>query len=120
MTASGARTDIDFRVDRHADGTMWIVPVKSGTSVALYSAQPIPSLSAITATPSAGYSSGGIQARAKLGYVIQTVRGDGVHYASVRVAAVGHDYIVFEWSYQRDAGNPVFRSAAIGGGATAR
>jgi len=120
MTASGARTDIDFRVDRHADGTMWIVPVKSGTRVAPYSAQTIPSLSAISTAPSAGYSSGPIRAKAKLGYVIQTVRGDGVHYASVRVAAVGHDFIVFEWAYQGDPGNPVFRRTEIGGGAIAR
>ena len=120
MTASGARTDIDFRVDRHVDGTMWIVPVKSGTGVALYSAQTIPSLSAIGAAPSAGYSSGPIQAKAKLGYVIQTVRGDGVHYAGVRVAAVGHDFIVFEWSYQRDPANPIFHGAETGGGAIAR
>jgi len=120
MTASGARTDIDFRVDRHVDGTMWIVPVKSGTGVALYSAQTIPSLSAIGAAPSAGYSSGPIQAKAKLGYVIQTVRCDGVHYASVRVAAVGHDFIVFEWSYQRDPGNPILHGAETGGGAIAR
>ncbi|HEX6806812.1 MAG TPA: hypothetical protein VF118_02425 [Gemmatimonadaceae bacterium] len=120
MTASGARTDIDFRVDRHADGSMWIVPVKSGTTVALYSTQPISSLSAMSVAPISGFSSGAIQAKAKLGYVIQTARGDGMHYASVRVAAVGHNFIVFEWSYQRNPGDPVLNRAAIGGSAIAR
>lgn len=120
MTASGARTDIDFRVDRHADGSMWIVPVKSGTTVALYSTQPISSLSAMSVAPTSGFSSGAIQAKVKLGYVIQTARGDGMHYASVRVAAVGHNFIVFEWSYQRNPGDPVLNRAAIGGSAIAR
>ncbi len=120
MTASGARTDIDFRVDRHADGSMWIVPVKSGTSVALYSTQPISNLSAMSVAPTSGFSSGPIQAKAKLGYVIQTARSDGMHYASVRVAAVGHNFIVFEWSYQRNPGDPVLNRVAIGGSAIAR
>lgn len=120
MSASGARTDIDFRVDRHADGGMWIVPVKSQTTVALYSAEPIPTLSAMSVAPSSGYSSGAIQAKAKLGYVLQTARSDGMHYASMRVAAVGHNFIVFEWSYQRNPGDPVFHRAAMGGGAIAR
>lgn len=120
MTASGARTDIDVRVDRHADGSIWIVPVKSQTTVALYSAEPIPNLSALSVAPSSGYSSSAIQAKAKLGYAIQTARSDGMHYAGLRVAAVGHNFIVFEWSYQPDAGDPVFHHAAMGGGAIAR
>ncbi|HKT08578.1 MAG TPA: hypothetical protein VJR24_11825 [Gemmatimonadaceae bacterium] len=120
MTASGARTDIDFRVDRHADGSMWIVPVKPGTSVALYSTQPISNLSAMGVAPTSGFTSGAVQAKAKLGYVIQTARSDGMHYARVRVAAVGHDYIIFEWSYQQSPGDPVFNRVAVGGGAIAR
>lgn len=120
MTASGARTDIDFRVDRHADGSMWIAPVKPGTSVALYSTQPISNLSAMGVAPTSGFTSGAVQAKAKLGYVIQTARSDGMHYARVRVAAVGHDYIIFEWSYQQSPGDPVFNRVAVGGGAIAR
>lgn len=120
VTASAAGTDIDLRVDRHADGSMWIVPVKAGTSMALYSTQPIPNLSAMSVAPGSGFSSGAIQAKARLGYVIQTARGDGVHYAGVRVAAVGKNYIVFEWSYQRDPGDPVLNRWAIGGSAVAR
>lgn len=118
--ASGTRTDIDFRVDRHPDGSMWIVPVRSGTSVALVNVLPIPNLSAVTVAPSSGYSTNAVQAKAKLGYVIRTARGDGVHYASLRVAAVGSNYIVFEWSYQRDPGKAVFDRAAAGGSSSAR
>lgn len=120
VTASGTRTDIDFRVDRHADGSLWIVPVRAGTSVALYTTEPIPNLSAMSVAPTSGFSTGAIQAKAKLGYAIQTARGDGVHFAGVRVAAVGHNYIVFEWSYQRDPGDPVLDRMTTGSGAIAR
>ena len=120
VTASGTRTDIDFRGDRHADGSMWMVPVRSGTSVALYSSQPIPDLASIDVAPRAGYSAQPIRAQPKHGYVFQTVQPDGVHLARLRVTAVGHDYVIFRWVYQHGAGNPMFDGVSIGGSASAR
>lgn len=120
VVASGNSTDIDFRLDRHADGSMWMVPVKPGTGVALYGSSPLPNIASIDAAPQSGYSSGAIRARAKMGYVFQTTQRDGVHVAGLRVAAVGSDYIVFEWSYQADPGNRVLQRAAIGGISIAR
>jgi hypothetical protein len=120
VIASGTRTDVDFRVDRRADGSMWMVPVRSGTSVAAFSAQPVPDLASIDVAPRSGFSTGAIQAKPALGYVFRTAQQDGVHVAGVRVAAVGSGYIIFTWSYQREAGNPVLHRAAGGGGAIAR
>jgi len=120
VRASGARTDIDFRVDRHADGSMWLVPVKPGTSVALFSAQPIPNLSAMGDVPESGFTSGPVQARAKFGYLFEVARGDGTHLARLRIGAVGSNFVVVEWSYVREPGHPVFDRTTVGGVATAR
>ena len=120
VVASATRRDIDFRVDRHADGSMWLVPAKSGTTVALYSSQPLASISAFGVAPSTGYSSGAIRATARLGYVFQVARPDGVHFGALRVAAVGTNFVVFEWTYQRDPGNPVLERMTAGSGAIAR
>lgn len=102
----GNRTDIDFRLDRHVDGTLWFVPVRTGTSVALYSAQPVDDLTSITLAPESGYSTSPIQAQPGFGYVFETTLSDGLHFAGVRVTAVGSDYVIFDWSYQTDPGNP--------------
>lgn len=120
VTASGTRPDVDFRLDRHADGSLWMAPVRTGTSVVAYGAQPIPDVAAIDVAPRSGYSAQAIRAQPKRGYVFQTAQRDGVHFVRVRVAAMGSDYIVFQWVYQRDAGSPMSNGMTIGGSASAR
>lgn len=120
VTASGTRTDIDFRLDRHADGSMWMAPVRSGTSVAPYGTQPIPDLGSIDVAPPTGYSTQAIRAQPKRGYVFQTAQRDGVHFVRLRVTAVGSDYIIFRWGYQSNAGDPAVDRVSIGVSASAR
>lgn len=120
VTTSGARTDIDFRLDRRADGSMWMAPVRSGTLVALFSTQAVPNLASIDAAPRSAFSASAIRAQPRFGYVFQTTQRDGIHIARLRVAAVGSTYIVFEWADQAVPGTPEFDRMNAGVGATAR
>ncbi len=103
---SGARSDIDFRVDRHGDGSLWLTPVRGGTRVALYSTTPVEDLTSIDIAPLGGFSTGAIEAVPGFAYVFETQLANGLHYGGVRVTHVGADYLIFDWSYQSDPGNP--------------
>ena len=107
LVQDGNRTDIDFRVHRDpTDSSMWIVPVFSGTSVRLYANAPVADLTSIDFAPVGGYSRNMIQAQPGYGYVFQIVEGSTVRYAALRVTHVGRSYIIFDWSFQTDPGNP--------------
>jgi hypothetical protein len=41
--------------------------------------------------------------------VFETQLADGLHYGGLRVTHVGTNYIIFDWSYQTDHGNPELR-----------
>ena len=103
----GNRTDIDFRVDRDPDGSMWLTPIRTGTVLALYSTDPLNDLTSIDiAPPDDEFSAGAIEAVPGYGYVFRTLTGGQYHYAGLRVTNVSRDYIIVDWSYQRDPGNP--------------
>ena len=107
LVQNGNRTDIDFRIHRDpVDSTMWIVPAFSGTSVRLYSASPIGDLTSIDYAPVGGYSRNMIQAIPGYGYVFQIVEGQTLRYGALRVTHVGRNYVIFDWSFQTDPGNP--------------
>ncbi|MEP7065476.1 MAG: hypothetical protein ABI889_05540 [Gemmatimonadota bacterium] len=103
---SGSRNDIDFRVDRHTDGTLWLTPVRSGTSVVLYSQDPVQDLTSIDIAPVGGYVTGSVQAVPGYAYVFETRLSDGLHYGAVRISHTSSDNVIFDWAYQTDFGNP--------------
>ena len=109
---SGARTDIDFFVDRHGDGTLWLKPVRAGTGVQSLGA--VGDLTSIDIAPLTGYGTAEVQAQIGYGYAWQMTQTDGVHYGGVRVTALGSDYVILDWSYQTAAGNPELRRVARG------
>lgn len=114
IVTDGNRADIDFWMDRDANGDFFFVPERGGTGVALYSAQPIEDLTSIDIAPETGYSRNAIQAVPGFGYVFEMDGGDGfARFGAVRVTHVGADFIIFDWSYQTDAGNP---ELSVGGG----
>jgi hypothetical protein len=114
IVTDGGRTDIDFWMDRDANGDFFFVPERLGTEIALYSPGPIEDLTAIDIAPEAGYSRQAIQAVPGFGYVFQMDGGDGfARFGAIRVTHVGADFIIFDWSYQTDPGNP---ELSIGGG----
>lgn len=106
QVVSGNRSDIDFRVDRHSDGSIWLTTVRNGTSVVLYSQDPVTDLTSIDIAPLNGYVTGSIEAVPGFAYVFETQLSDGLHYGAVRVTHTSHDYVILDWSYQTDFGNP--------------
>jgi len=106
LIQNGSRTDIDFVIHRHADSTLWVVPVFSGTSMRLYSTSPIADLTSIDFAPASGYSGDSLLARPGFGYVFEIVDGTVLHYGALRMTHVGRQYAIFDWSVQTDPGNP--------------
>jgi len=106
LIQNGSRTDIDFVIHRHADSTLWVVPVFTGTSLRLYSTSPIADLTTIDFAPASGYSGDSLLARPGFGYVFEIVDGTVLHYGALRMTHVGRQYVIFDWSVQTDPGNP--------------
>jgi hypothetical protein len=107
LIMDGNRTDIDFWVYRDpTDSTLWLVPEFTGTRMRLYSTSPLADLTSIDFAPATGYSRNMIQAVPGYGYVFEIVEGSTVRYGALRVTHVGRDYLIFDWSFQTDPGNP--------------
>jgi hypothetical protein len=63
-------------------------------------------LTGIDFAPATGYLRTPVQAIPTYGYVFEIVEGSTVHYGALRVAHAGRDYVIFDWSFQTDFGNP--------------
>jgi len=107
LVQSGTRSDIDFVIHVNAaDSSLWIVPVFTGTSAQIYSANPIADLTAIDLAPASGYSRDSLLARPGFGYVFELVDGSVLHYGALRMTHVSRQYVIFDWSVQTNPGNP--------------
>lgn len=107
VVADGNRTDIDFWIYRDpTDSSLWIVPEFTGTSVRTYASSPLADLTSIDFAPDSGYTRDMIEAVPGYGYVFQIIEGQTVRYGALRVTHVGRDYLIFDWSFQTDPGNP--------------
>ncbi len=103
----------DFTVTHDSTGT-YIVPQFAGDSMEVYGAAPVGALDSIDVAPVGGYAATGIQALPGWGYVFQINRGGQFYqYGALRVSAVGRNYIIFDWSYQTDPGNPELVRMAV-------
>ncbi|HXV87271.1 MAG TPA: hypothetical protein VD793_11250 [Gemmatimonadales bacterium] len=110
VVTSGDRTDIDFWIDRDVSGNLFLVPERAGTEVALYRTDPIEDLTSINIAPTSGYARSAIQAVPGFGYVFQMSGGDGfARFGGLRVTHASASYVIFDWSYQTDPGNPELR-----------
>jgi hypothetical protein len=106
----GDRTDLDFRVERRADGSLWLKPVRADVKLALYSTSPVADLTSIDVAPlRSAFATGAIEAVPGYAYVFESLLSDGLHYGAVRVTHVGRTYLILDWSYQTDPGNPELR-----------
>jgi hypothetical protein len=107
LIQNGNLTSIDFWVHRDpTDSTLWLVPEFSGTQIRLYSTSPVADLTSIDFAPASGYTRNMIQAVPGYAYVFQIVEGTTLRYGALRVTHVGRDYLIFDWSFQTDPGNP--------------
>jgi hypothetical protein len=107
IVGDGNRTDIDFWVDRDPSGDFYMVPERAGTELVFYSNDPIADLTSIDIAPLGGFTRDDYQASPMFGYVFQMDEGDGFpRYGAIRVTHVGTQFMIFDWSYQTDPGNP--------------
>ena len=83
---------------------MWIEPVFSGTRIQIYGQ--VADLTNIDSALATGYTRNAIQAVPTYGYVFEIVEGSTVRYGALRMTHVGRDYVIFDWSFQTDPGNP--------------
>ncbi len=104
---SGDLGDIDFSVERDGLGRLFLTPVRLNTTVALYGNTPVGDLTSIDFAPISGYDEAPIEAVPGWGYVFEMSGGDGfARYGAVRVTHVGPSFLILDWAYQTDPGNP--------------
>jgi len=98
----------DFFVDRDGAGDLYLTPVRAGTGVEYYDDNnPVEDLTSIDFAADRTYRTSGILAIPGYGYVFEMNGGDGFkRYGAVRLSHVGHDFLIMDWAYQTDPGNP--------------
>ncbi|HEY7684198.1 MAG TPA: hypothetical protein VH879_16255 [Gemmatimonadales bacterium] len=107
LILSGSSSLNDFSIERDQAGTLFLTPVRPGTGVLAYGNGPVPDLTSIDVAPVGPYSTAGIEALPGWGYVFETDGGDGfARYGAVRVTHVGQSFLILDWSFQTDFGNP--------------
>lgn len=107
---SGASISADFSVERDLADNLFLAPVRAGTSVALYGAVPVEDLTSIDIAPNTGFDVTAIEALPGWGYVFEMTEADGFfRYGAVRVTHVGRNFLILDWAYQTDPGNPELR-----------
>jgi hypothetical protein len=105
LVVNGTAGTGDFYLSQDATG-IYLVPQRTGTTMQVYGTTPVADLTSIGYAPNGNYDRGGYQALPSWGYVFQTTEGAYYQYGAVRVTAVGPDYVILDWSYQTDPGNP--------------
>jgi hypothetical protein len=117
LVRDGSASSIDFVVERDIDGTVFLTPVRAGTGVEFYNPDaPVEDLTSIGFAPCipdsspdgcAPYLTSPVEALPGFGYVFETDGGDGfVRYGAVRLTHVGQTFVILDWSFQTDRGNP--------------
>ncbi len=108
LVRSANAPDIDFFVDRDGAGDLFLIPVRAGTGVEFYNENdPVEDLTSIDFAEDLEYRTTGIQAVPGFGYVFETDGGDGlVRYGALRVLHVGTTFLIMDWAFQTDPGNP--------------
>lgn len=104
----GGAATIDFVVVRDGAGDLFLTPVRAGTGVEFYDeVLPTEDLSSIDFAADRTYRTSGIRAEPGFGYVFETDGGDGFkRYGAVRATHVGVDFLILDWAFQTDPGNP--------------
>jgi hypothetical protein len=118
----GTSGTIDFFVDRDGTGALFLTPVRAGTGVEFYSSDPVEDLTSIDFAPClpatdpdqcASYSPDPIEAFPGMGYVFEMSAADPfLRYGALRVTHVGPSFLILDWAYQTDPGNPELLRAA--------
>ncbi len=107
LVRDGETGVIDFFVDRDVSGDIFLSPGRPGTGVEFYSETPVEDLTSIDFAEERTYRTTAIEAEPGFGYVFEMDGGDGFNrYGAVRVTHVGQTFIILDWAFQTDPGNP--------------
>jgi hypothetical protein len=107
LIVSGSSSLADFSVERDANGNLFLAPVRGGTGVLVYGSGPVADLTSIDVAPDATYGVAPVQALPGWGYVFETAAADGFpRFGAVRVTHVGQTFLILDWAFQTDPGNP--------------
>jgi hypothetical protein len=109
IVAAATEATADFVVERGAGSALLLRLVRAGTTAQQYGAGPIADLTSIDVAPVSGYSTATLVAQPSHGYVFQMsgLAGDGfLRFGGVRVTHVGQTFLLMDWSFQGDRGNP--------------
>jgi hypothetical protein len=108
LVVAGNATEADFSIERDAANAMFLTAQRAGVTIATYGGGPVADLTSIDIAPVTGYSRVPVELQPGHGYVAQISGAlDGfVRFGAVRVTHVGRDFIILDWSYQTDPGNP--------------
>lgn len=107
LVRAGSAATIDFSVERDGTGILFLEPVRAGTGVEFYSEIPVDDLTSIDVAAGGTYATTPIEASPGFGYVFEMDGGDGFfRYGAVRVTHVGQTFLILDWAFQTDPGNP--------------
>jgi hypothetical protein len=109
LVRDGASANIDFVVDRDLIGDLFLTPVGAGTGVEYYddAAPAVEDLTSIDFAPNLTYRTSPIRAVPGYGYVFETRDNAGTpRYGAIRVTHVGQTFLILDWAFQTDPGNP--------------
>lgn len=108
LISSGASPSVDFTVTKDVGGNLQFTPVRAAATLRTFNGgATISSLTEIDIAPVGGYGRTPLQAVPGRGYVFELNEADGFpRYGAVRVSAIGPEYVILDWSYQTDFGNP--------------
>lgn len=106
---TAADATADFTVERGAGNALQLRLVRTGTTAVQYGTGAIPDLTSIDVAPVSGYSTATIVPQPGFGYVFQMsgLANDGfLRFGGLRVSHVGQNFLIMDWSFQDDRGNP--------------
>ncbi len=120
LLRNGSDPTIDFAVEPNSStGALAFVPVRAGVTLAYYNptAPFVADLTSIDVAPTTGYARGALDAVPGSGYVFQMPGPDGfARYGAIRPQHVGQTFVIVDWSYQTDPGNPELKVGRAPGG----
>ena len=102
--ASSGTNDLVLTV---VSDTLYLTAQRANTDFRIYGTSAIASLTDIDIAPPSGYARAQVSAVPLWGYVFRMDEGGSFYqYGAIRVSAVGTNYVIFDWAYQTDPGNP--------------
>ncbi len=108
LIRNGHDGSIDFFLDRDLNRDLFLTPLRPGTGVEYVDdTRPVEDLTSIDFAPDQLYETSGILAVPGFGYIFEMDGQDGFkRYGALRVTHVGQTFIMFDWAFQTDPGNP--------------